>query len=74
MWNQQQHFGVEGEKLDKEGRKRPRGWATAAVTQASMTIVVRYRPNDAWWHRTERFPGAAEEKEDGTWIWDSVAQ
>jgi hypothetical protein len=47
-------------------------FGTHEAIRAEITIIVEYRPDWVWWHRTERFPWKAEKRADGTWTWDSV--
>ena len=42
------------------------------ATTARLTIEVSYKPPWAWWHRNESFPLAAEQLQDGTWIWKNI--
>lgn len=39
------------------------------LVTAKITIVVTYRPDFVWWHRTAEYPMDAERADDGTWVW-----
>jgi hypothetical protein len=43
------------------------------ATSAKLTIRVKYRPDWAWWYRTDTFPMQAEKTSDDKWIWKSTA-
>lgn len=44
----------------------------SSITKAEITIVVRYRPDFLFWHKTANFNWKAEKTLDGTWIWKST--